>query len=73
MRELKEIPIEAAKEIAEKYGYDQIVVIGRRVGEDPDPRGEHVTTYGINKEHCAVAARIGDHLKHNVMKWPRGT
>jgi hypothetical protein len=35
------IPISAAKAIAIKYGYDQIVIIARAVGE-----GEHVTTYG---------------------------
>lgn len=71
--EMKPIPISAAREIAEKYGYDQVVIIARRVGEEPNPRGEHVTTYGVNKEHCDVAARIGDHLKYNVMGWSRGT
>jgi len=70
-RPLYEIPISAAKAIADEYGYDQIIVIGRRVGESPDPHGEHVTTYGINAEHCRVAAMAGDHLKYNVMKWPR--
>ncbi len=27
---MKEIPISAAKKIAEKYDYDQIIVIGRK-------------------------------------------
>lgn len=61
---MKPIPIAAAKQIAEKYGYSQVVIIARAVGE-----GEHVTTYGIDKENCAVAARIGDFLKHKVMGW----
>jgi len=65
---MKEIPIEAAKEIAHKYGYDQIVVIGRKTGENG---GEHVTTYGVDKEHCEIAAKIGDFLKYDVMKWKR--
>ena len=60
------IPIEAGKEIAEKYGYDQVIVIARSVGKGG---GEHCTTYGRNKEHCAVAARCGDFLKYKVMGW----
>lgn len=62
----KDIPIKAAKEIAEKYGYDQIVIIGRKVGEGGR---EHCTTYGVDKANCEVAAQIGDLLKEKVMKW----
>jgi hypothetical protein len=61
---VKPIPISAAKRIAEAYGYDQVVVIARKVGE-----GEHCTTYGIDKDNCDVAARIGDFLKFKVMGW----
>ena len=64
---LNPIPIKAAKDIARKYGYDQVVVIARKVGENG---GEHVTTYGINTENCAVAARIGNFIKHRIMGWP---
>lgn len=70
LRPLLPIPISAGKLIADSYGYDQVVIIGRRVGDAPEPYGEHVTTYGTTGEHCAVAARIGDHLKHQVMGWP---
>lgn len=63
----KRIPIAAARRIAEDYGYDQVVIVARKV--DPDGR-EHVTTYGVTKEHCNIAARMGDHLKYHVMKWP---
>ena len=59
-------PVSAAKHIAEKYGYDQVVVIARKVG---DGGGEHCTTYGRDKANCAVAARIGDFLKYKVMGW----
>ncbi|RUQ90277.1 hypothetical protein ELZ20_15400 [Brucella abortus] len=62
------VPISAAKRIAKDYGYDQVVVIARRVGEADEPHGEHVTTYGVDRAHCA---RMGDHLKYNVMGWPR--
>lgn len=63
---MKPIPVSAAERIAKSYGYDQVVIIARRVG---DAGGEHVTTYGRNKEHCNVAARIGDFLKFKVMGW----
>lgn len=61
---MKEIPISAAKKIAEQFDYDQVVVIARKVGQ-----GEHVTTYGVDKTNCDVAARIGDFLKYKVMGW----
>lgn len=67
---MKRIPISAAKFIADSCGYDQIIVIGRKVGDVADGAGEHVTTYGVDKEHCRIAAHIGEHLKKNVMGWP---
>ncbi len=33
---MKRIPIKAAKQIAELYGYDQVMIYARKVGEDPD-------------------------------------
>ena len=69
-RPMLPIPIEAAEQIAKTYGYDQVVIIARRVGEPPASCGEHVTTYGITKAHCAVAARIGNFIKHKIMQWP---
>lgn len=68
--ELLPIPVSAAQEIAHRYGYDQVIVLGRRVGEEPAPHGEHVTTYGRSPEHCAVAARTGTFLKFRIMGWP---
>lgn len=69
-RPMKPIPIKAAEIVAENYGYDQVIILARRVGEEPDPYGEHVTTYGRNKTHCEVAARVGNYLKHKIMGWP---
>jgi hypothetical protein len=57
------IPIRAARRIAEEYGYDQVVIYARRVGEAPAPHGEHMTTYGVDRIHCDVAAKIGKALK----------
>jgi hypothetical protein len=68
---VKRIPIKAAQEIAEKYGYDQVVIYARKVGEDPEPHGEHMTTYGVTDLHCNVAARIGDFLKFKIMGWDK--
>ena len=62
------IPIQAAKHIAHQYGYDQVIIIARKVGEDGH---EHVTTYGRDRENCSVAAHIGDYFKHSIMGWPR--
>lgn len=56
------IPISAAKKIAEQYDYDQVIIIARKVG-----RNEHVTTYGVNKEHCDIATRCGNFLKYKVV------
>lgn len=66
---MKRIPISAAKRIAQDYGYDQVIIYARKVGDDPEPHGEHMTTYGVTKKHCSAAARIGDYLKHKIMGW----
>jgi hypothetical protein len=72
------IPIEAAKKIAELYGYDQVMIYARRVGAgerelEINPRadvgGEHMTTYGVNKDHCDAMARIAKFLQEKIMGW----
>lgn len=68
-RPLLPIPIKAAEAIAKKYGYDQVVVLARRVGDHPLPSGEHITTYGIDPTHCDVAALMGSTLKR-IAQWP---
>ena len=60
-----DIPIEAGKRIAKSYGYDQVVIVARKVGGR-----EYVTTYGVDKAHCDVAARMGNFFKHKLMGWP---
>jgi len=64
----KPIPIKAGKEIAERYGYDQVIIVARKVGEGPGS-GEHVTTYGVDVPNCAIAARIGNFFKYRLMGW----
>lgn len=68
---MRPIPISAVEKIAKEFGYDQVIIIARRVDEPDKPGGEHVTTYGRNKAHCEVAARIGNHFKHDIMGWPK--
>lgn len=65
---MKPIPVSAGKKIAQEFDYDQVVVVARKVGLNG---GEHVTTYGRNPEHCEIAARVGDFLKYEIMKWER--
>lgn len=62
------IPIAAAERIAKDYGYDQVVIYARKVGDDPDPHGEHMTTYGVTKAHCNASAQIGKTLQR-FMGW----
>lgn len=59
------IPVSAGQRIAEEFGYDQVVIVARKVGVT-----EHVTTYGADKAHCSVAARMGNFFKHKLMGWP---
>ncbi|PZP69516.1 MAG: hypothetical protein DI604_17925 [Delftia acidovorans] len=65
---MQEIPISAARRVAEDFGYDQVVIYARRCHDSPEPHGEHMTTYGRTREHCGVAARMGDVLK-TFMGW----
>lgn len=55
MSKAKPIPVHEGRSIAQRYGYDQILIIGRKV--DPDGEQWH-TTYGRNREHCDAAGRI---------------
>jgi len=68
---MKRIPISAAKAVAEKYGYDQVMIYARKVGEAPSPFGEHMTTYGVNKAHCSAMARIASFLQREIMGWTK--
>lgn len=65
---MKRIPISAAKRIAKDYGYDQVLIYARKVG---DEGGEHMTTYGVDRDNCSAMAKIGEFLKYKVMGWVR--
>jgi hypothetical protein len=68
MTGMKPIPISVAKQIAEAYGYDQVVIYARKVDTDDVRGGEHMTTCGKTKQHCDVAARMAAALQE-FMGW----
>ena len=64
---MSDAQIKSAEAYAKRFGYDQVVIVSRKVGDDGL---ENVTTYGRTPEHCDVAAEIGHYLKFKVMGWP---
>lgn len=67
MTEQAKLPIKAARNIANDHGWDQVIIVARKVGDDGY---EHVVTYGKDAAHCEAAARAGNAIKHHLMKWP---
>jgi acetylornithine/succinyldiaminopimelate/putrescine aminotransferase len=63
----KPIPISAARDLADQYGYDQIIIYARKCNSGM----EHMTTYGVNPAHCSAASKIGDFLKYKIMGWTK--
>ena len=63
---MRPVPIGAAKQVADRYEYDQVIIVARKVG---DGGGEHVTTYGRMREHCEAAGKIGNFFKYKLMGW----
>lgn len=61
------LPIKDARDIAKIHGWDQVIIVARKVG---DNGFEHVVTYGKTAAHCEAAARAGNAIKHHLMKWP---
>ena len=62
------IPLKYLEKIAKDCDLDQVIVVARKVGENGR---EYCATYGKNREHCAVAADIGNFLKYKVMGWKK--
>jgi len=63
---MKRIPIKAAERIAKEYGYDQVMIYVRKIG---DNGGEHMTTYGVTKLHCEAMGKIAKFLQTKIMGW----
>jgi hypothetical protein len=60
------IPVADAADIGARHGYDQVIVIARKVGQRG---GEWVTAWGVNAENDAAAKLAAEFLKYRVMKW----
>lgn len=63
--ENRRIPINAAKNISEKYEFPEVVIFAY----DPETKMQHITTYGKTKAQCIDAARAGNYLK-KALGWP---
>jgi hypothetical protein len=62
---MKDIPIAAAKGIANDYAWPEVVIFAY----DPESGDQHVTTYGKSYAQCVDAARAGNYLKKHL-GWP---
>lgn len=63
---MKRIPIKAAKDIAQKYDSDQVILItwNKKTGTTS------VVTYGKTKDDCVQAANGGNLIKKKILGWP---
>ena len=64
----KRIPIKVAKEIAQNYNYDQVIIIARNIENDTD----WVTTYGKTKELCKQTAAWSEWIYSEMKYLARG-
>ena len=65
MLRYKPIPIKTAKDIANTFDKDQVII----VTWDKTHGRTHVTTYGKTLEECAQAAEGGNQVKR-ALEWP---
>lgn len=63
---MKRIPIKTAKDIAEKYDANIVII----TAWDTKTGTSHVTTYGRSREECIWAAAGGNQIKRDLLKWP---
>ena len=62
----KKVPVSAAKEFADKYEKDQVILISW----ENETQTTWVTTYGKTAEDCDQAAQGGNWLKKELFNWP---
>lgn len=60
------IPIKAARDIAKKYRYDQLIILGIDVAKNR----QHVTTFGKSTVDADQAAQGGNYIKQQLLGWP---
>ncbi len=64
---MKRIPIKTAKDIAKKYGYDQVIVLALHTANNQ----QHVTTFGKTTADADQAAQGGNYIKRRFLNWPK--
>ena len=57
------LALNTARDIAEAYGYDQVIIIARKAGEDG---GQHINTFGSVKSRHMVMAMTGEFAKFRL-------
>ena len=57
---MKRIPISKAKEIANQYGYEKVIILAITTDSKEDRFQFWLTTYGKNKKFCGVAKQVGE-------------
>lgn len=65
MKKSKKIPIKAAKEVADKFDKDQVIILSF----DKENNTTTVTTYGKTVYDCGQAALAGNEIKR-LLHWP---
>ena len=66
MSDLPIIQLSEMEGLCTKYGFDQVIVLARKVGEGGY---ENLGTHGVDMEHSTAAEAIGEHLRKDVMGW----
>lgn len=59
----KRIPITTARQVAEKHGLEQVLLIGF------DGERVHIVTYGSTKENCAKAAKAQEFWQGKIKEF----
>ena len=63
--EMKRIPIKTARDIAQRFEYDQVLIWAWNKKD-----GQHVTTYGRSMQDCDQIAQGGNYIKRHMLNWP---
>ena len=63
---MKKIPIKIAKDIAIKYGYEQVIILAQIESNKKDWVDGWVTTFNTNKSKCKFLGKIGAILIYNL-------
>ena len=63
---MNKLPIQAAKDVMEKYNLEQVILIARESNGEDARDTVHVVTYGKTKQDCDMAAVDGEKLRRVI-------